>query len=59
MVRLSKKTRDRSVSPKRPRKACPLAKAEAQKKNVQNSAFKLHANALDGQLAQGAFIPKL
>lgn len=56
MVRLSKQTRDRSVSHKRPKrpgvKTGPLTQTLAK-------GFKEHANALEGSAAQGAFIPKL
>lgn len=55
MVRLSKKTRDRSVSPRRPRK--PAEKTGALK-DALPSGYKVHQNALLGQVAEGAFIPK-
>jgi hypothetical protein len=54
MVRLSKQTRNRSVSHKRPKRAG--VKTGPQKEAL---AFKEHANALSGAEAQGAFIPKL
>lgn len=57
MVRLSKKTRDRSVSPRRPK--IGLAKT-GPKKDALKKGFKEHANALTGtQAAQNVFIPKL
>lgn len=57
MVRLSKKTRDRSVSPRRPKAS--LGKT-GPKKDALKKGFKEHANALTGsQVAQSAFIPKL
>lgn len=51
MVRLSKKTRDRSVSFKRPKLSG--------NKVVSQQKVKTHANALTGELAQGMFIPKI
>lgn len=57
MVRLSKKTRDRSVSPRRPKVGL---KKTGTKKDALKSGYKEHANALLGtQVAQNAFIPKL
>ncbi len=57
MVRLSKKTRDRSVSPRRPKVG--LAKT-GPKKDALSKGFKEHANALSGlQVALKAYIPKL
>ncbi len=54
MVRLSKKTRDRSVSPRRPQ----ARKAKTgPKKDALSKGFKEHANAIAG--SQNAFIPKL
>ncbi|MBS0654635.1 MAG: hypothetical protein JSR46_02560 [Verrucomicrobia bacterium] len=55
MVRLSKKTRDRSVSRKRPKR--PGVKTGA-KKEALPSGFKEHINAISGTIAEGAFIPK-
>lgn len=56
MVRLSKQTRDRSVCPRRTK--APSAKTGA-KKDALKLGFKEHANALSGNVAQTAFIPKL
>ncbi len=57
MVRLSKKTRDRSVSPRRPKVG--FAKT-GPKKDALEKGFKEHANALTGtQTALNAYIPKL
>ncbi len=57
MVRLSKKSRDRSVSPRRTK--APMPKT-GPKKDALNKGFKEHANALTGtQAATSAFIPKL
>lgn len=57
MVRLSKKTRDRSVSPRRPK--VRMAKS-GPKKDALKKGFKEHANALTGtQSALSVFIPKL
>jgi hypothetical protein len=56
MVRLSKKTRDRSVCPRRPRKP---AKKTGPLKDALSAGFKAHSNALNGQEAANAFIPKL
>ncbi len=57
MVRLSKKTRDRAVSPRRTK--APMPKT-GPKKDALSKGFKEHANALSGtQVAGSAFIPKL
>jgi hypothetical protein len=56
MVRLSKKTRDRSVSRKRPTKA---GVKTGTKKDALPSGYKAHMNAISGEIAQGMFIPKL
>lgn len=56
MVRLSKKERIRNVSPRRPR--LPSTKTGPKKDNLPEG-FKVHANALDGELAKSAFIPKI
>ena len=57
MVRLSKKTRDRSVSPRRPKKS--LGKT-GPKKDALKNGFKEHANALAGSpVAQSVYIAKL
>lgn len=54
MVRLSKVTRMRSVSFKRP--SAPAKKSGAKK---QNQPFKEHKNAFEGELATRAFLPKI
>ena len=56
MVRLSKQTRDRSVCPRRPK--APAAKT-GPKKDALKQGFKPHANALQGDVAKNAYIPKL
>ena len=56
MVRLSKQTRRRQRSHKRP-------KAPAQKtgplKETLAGGFKLHENAIQGELARAIFVPKI
>jgi hypothetical protein len=54
MVRLSKQTRDRSVSYKRPQR---VGVKTGPRKEARE--FNEHMNALTGAEAQGAFIPKL
>ena len=54
MVRLSKVTRMRAVSFKRP--AAPAKKTGPKK---QALAFKEHKNAFEGELATRAFLPKI
>jgi hypothetical protein len=54
MVRLSKQTRRRSVSYKRPRP--PLQKKE--EKN-ETKKMKTHENALSGKSGEIAYIPKM
>ncbi|MBJ7449791.1 MAG: hypothetical protein JHC93_05480 [Parachlamydiales bacterium] len=56
MVRISKQQERRSVSPRRPRANFP--KTGSRKDNLP-SGFKEHQNALEGELAQSAFIPKI
>ena len=57
MVRLSKKTRDRAISPRRPK---VNMKKTGPKKDALKKGFKEHANALAGtQTVQNAYIPKL
>lgn len=51
MVRLSKKTRDRSVSYKRPKPSGKMI--------VSQNKVKEHANAFAGELSQGMFVPKI
>lgn len=52
MVRLSKKTRDRSVSFKRP-------KLSGAKTTAQTNVVKTHLNALVGEQSKCVFIPKI
>jgi hypothetical protein len=54
MVRLSKQTRDRAESFRRPKK--PGEKSGARK---ETQGFKAHVNALQGTSVQNAYIPKL
>ena len=54
MVRMSKQGKRRNVSPRRPRP--PAAKTGPLEEKV---AFKPQANALEGNLSQTAFIPKI
>ncbi len=57
MVRLSKKTRDRAVSPRRPKRS--LGKT-GPKKDALKTGFKEHPNALAGtSAAQNVYIAKL
>lgn len=56
MVRLSKQTKDRSVSPRRPR---PPAPKTGLKKDQLKDGYKAHANAAEGNLAGAIFIPKI
>ncbi len=56
MVRISKQNERRSVSPRKNRK--PSAKTGPRKDNLP-MGFKEHANALEGELATMAFIPKI
>jgi len=56
MVRISKQAERRSVSRRRPR---PPAKKSGPKKDALPQGFKLHANAIEGVLAQASFIPKI
>jgi hypothetical protein len=56
MVRLSKVTRIRSVSKKRP--SAPAVKTGALKETLPNG-FKEHKNALTGEVAAKAFIAKV
>lgn len=56
MVRLSKQERIRNVSPRRPRRSS--TKTGPKKDNLPQG-FKVHANAIDTELAQRAFIPKI
>jgi len=56
MVRISKQEERRAVSRRRPR---PPAKKTGPKKDALPQGYKLHANAIDGNLAQTSFIPKI
>ncbi len=56
MVRISKQSERRAQSPRRPRP--PTVKAAA-KKVTHKKSFKEHPNALEGQAAKEAFIPKI
>lgn len=56
MVRISKQSERRAKSPRRPRP--PSVKTETKKAQVKQG-FKEHPNALEGQAAQQAFIPKI
>lgn len=56
MVRLSKQTKDRNVSPRRPR---PPAPKTGPKKDKLTGGYKAHANAAEGNLAGTLFIPKI
>lgn len=56
MVRISKQSEKRSLSPRRPRP--PSQKTGPQKMNLP-LGFKEHQNALEGESAQIGFIPKI
>ncbi len=56
MVRVSKQSEKRAISRRRPR--APAHKTGPKKDNLANG-YKEHANALEGDLAQTAFIPKI
>lgn len=56
MVRISKQAENRSQSPRRPRP--PAKKTGALKSNLP-LGFKEHKNALEGDVAATAFIPKI
>lgn len=56
MVRISKQQERRSVSPRRPQ--TNFEKTGPRKDNLP-SGFKEHKNALEGELSQVAFIPKI
>ncbi len=56
MVRISKQSERRAQSPRRPR----ISNGKAQQQQTkQAAAFKEHPNALEGTIAQTAFIPKI
>lgn len=56
MVRISKQAEKRSRSPRRCR--APSEKTGPRKDNLKKG-YKEHDNALEGDLAQTAFIPKI
>lgn len=56
MVRISKQDRKRAVSRWRP---APPAKKTGPKKDALPEGFKAHPNAIQGDLAQTSFIPKM
>jgi hypothetical protein len=56
MVRISKQAERRSVSRRRP---APPAKKTGAKKDALAQGFKPHANAIEGNFAALAFIPKI
>ena len=56
MVRISKQEERRSVSRRRTRAP---AKKTGPKKDALPQGFKPHANAIEGNLAQASFIPKI
>lgn len=56
MVRISKQAERRSVSRRRP--APPVPKT-GPVKDALPQGFKPHANAVEGNLAQSSFIPKI
>jgi hypothetical protein len=56
MVRISKQSEKRSVSRRRPK--APAQKTGSRKDHLP-SGFKTHQNALEGDSAATAFIPKI
>jgi len=56
MVRLSKQTRDRQCSFRRPRSP---GKRTGPKKDTLKNGYKEHQNALEGMYEGYAFIPKM
>jgi len=56
MVRFSKQSKVRAISKRRP---APPAKKTGPVKDALAQGFKPHANAIDGDLSQMAFIPKI
>lgn len=56
MVRISKQAERRSVSHRRPRPPSPKT---GPKKDALPEGFKFHANAIEGNRAASAFIPKI
>lgn len=56
MVRISKQGEKRSRFPRKP--SAPAVKTGPRKENLP-SGFKQHANAIEGEHAASAFIPKI
>lgn len=56
MVRISKQSKRRHTSPRRP--STPKQKTGALKDNLPNG-YKDHANAVEGDLSSAIFIPKI
>ncbi len=56
MVRISKQSERRSASPHKPRP--PIEKTGPRKENLKEG-YKAHPNALEGETAAKAFIPKI
>jgi len=56
MVRISKQAERRSASPRKCRAPSPKT---GSKKDALTLGFKEHANALTGDIAQQAYIPKI
>jgi hypothetical protein len=56
MVRISKQEERRHKSPRRRR--APSPKTGALKDNLP-AGYKLHANAIEGSIAESSFIPKI
>lgn len=56
MVRISKQAERRNISPRRPK--APSVKTGARKDKL-TQGFKEHSNALEGDIAGLAFIPKI
>lgn len=56
MVRLSKQSKIRAISPRRP---APPASKTGPIKDALPLGYKPHANAIQGKLSQVSFIPKI
>lgn len=56
MTRMSKKSERRMISPRRPRAPQPKT---GSKKDHLPGGFKHHDNAVEGEMAKIAFIPKI
>ncbi len=56
MTRMSKQSKRRAVSPRRP---LPPSEKTGQKKDNLPKGFKEHGNAVEGDLANNVFIPKI